>query len=109
MKSKGQLHAHLVALGLMDALTSTPISYATFKNRATIRRYGTKAKAVFVGIPQKNLFAFYTVLDSDTETMKEAYDMFKGLVKGDMTFYKDGRVQWGSTDIPTEYTDLSTK
>jgi hypothetical protein len=43
---------------------------------------------------------------NDSEVMKEAYDMFIRLVKGDMTDYNYNDVQWGNAGIPLGYGDL---
>ncbi len=104
-----QLHANLKALGIMDKKTNKAISYASFKNRTTIHRYGTKLKAVYMGQPNSNLFAFYTQPNNDTNTMLEAYELLLRLVKGDTTDYNDARVQWGNCAIPANYEDLKTK
>lgn len=89
----------------MNFETGKPVSYAAFKNKATIHRYG-KEKIVLFGQPNNNLFAVYTIRDTDPNTMKEAYGKFVRLVKGDTTDYKSSTLQWSKGGIPTEYTDL---
>ncbi len=101
-----QLQVKLILLGLMNMDTRVPISYAGFKNRATIYRYG-KDKIVFVGQPKANMFAFYTVRDTDTNTMVEAYQKFLKIAKGDITDFKSQLVQWTNKGIPSEYADLN--
>jgi len=103
------LHDKLKALGLMTIDSLQPLSYARFKNRASIHRYGSVRRIVFVGQPKDSLFAFYTNPAVDSETMKQAYEMYKKLVNGDITDYNSGTVQWGDTGIPSEYVDLTQK
>ena len=104
--SKEQLIGNLKLLGLVNIQNGKPISYSGFKNRASVHRYGKTYKIVFVGHPKQNLFGFYTMYGNDSEVMKEAYDMFIRLVKGDMTDYNYNDVQWGNAGIPLGYGDL---
>jgi hypothetical protein len=83
------------------------LSYASWKNRASIHRYGKVNRIVFIGRPNDNLFAFYTVPDTDSATMKQAYEMYVKLVKGDITDFNTGTVQWTDGKIPLEYSDLN--
>jgi hypothetical protein len=83
-----------------------PVSYSAFKNRASIHRYGRTAKIVFVGSPKNNLFGFYVMCDTDSNVMKEAYNMFVNLVKGEMTEYNQENIQWGNCGIPISYGNL---
>jgi hypothetical protein len=83
-----------------------PLSYTGFKNRASIHKYNNKYKIVFVGLPKKNLFGFYTMYGNDSKVMKEAYEMYFKLVKGDMRDYNDGDIQWGNCGIPLGYGGL---
>ena len=106
--SNEQLIDKLKDLGLVNIETNKPISYSGFKNRSTIFKYGKKYKTVFVGQPKQNLFGFYTMWGNDTEVMKEAYDMFVSLVKGDMSYYNDKDIQWGNAGMPLEYGNLKT-
>lgn len=101
-----QLHYNLKVLGLMGIEDNMPLSYTGFKNRASVHKYGNKYKIVFVGFPRKNLFGFYTMYGTDSEVMKEAYDMYCRLVKGDMTDYDNDDVQWGNCGIPLSYGKL---
>lgn len=101
-----QLHYNLKVLGLMSIEDNKPLSYTGFKNRASVHKYGSKHKIVFVGFPRKNLFAFYTMYGNDSKVMKEAYDMYWKLVKGSMEEYRDGDIQWGNCGIPLAYGDL---
>lgn len=98
-----QLHDKLKYLGLVDIDNNEPLSYTGFKNRASVHPYDKKYKIVFVGIPRKNLFGFYTMYGSDSAVMKEAYEMYVRLVKGDLTEYLDDDVQWGNGGIPLTY------
>jgi len=107
MKTIKALHVHLKFLGLMSLDFNQPLSYAGFKNRASIHRYGKTNRIVFIGRPNDNLFAFYTVPDTDSATMKQAYEMYVKLVKGDSTDFNTGTVQWTDSWIPSEYTDLN--
>lgn len=83
-----------------------PLSYSGFKNRASVHKYGKNYKVVFVGHPRQNLFGFYTMYGPDSDVMKEAYDMYVSLVKGDMTGYNEGDIQWGNCGIPISYSEL---
>ena len=108
-QSLSQLHSNLKQLGVTSLVTGKPIPFAAFKNRITIHRCGNKLKVVYMGQPEKNLFAFFTVPNNDTNTMIEAYDMFARLANGDLTEYNEGLVQWGNCKIPLGYEDLTTK
>lgn len=101
-----QLHENLKLLGLMSIDTNKPLSYSGFKNRASVHRYGNQYKVVFVGHPKQNLFGFYTIWGNDSEVMREAYDMYVRLVKGNMEDYAAGEVQWGNAGIPISYSGL---
>ena len=101
-----QLHTNLKSLGLMSIETNKPISYSGFKNRASVHKYGDSYKIVFVGQPKQNLFGFYVMYGNDSQVMKEAYDMFISLVKGNMEDYNEGDVQWGNGGIPIGYSGL---
>lgn len=102
-----QIQSKLKKLGLISE-DGKPLSYAAFKNRATISRFSgrRKYKAVFVGQPKDNLFGFYTMYGTDPEVMKEAYDYFIQLVKGNSEPYDEGDVQWGNCGIPIAYGNL---
>lgn len=100
-----QLHNNLKDLGLMSIENNTPLSYTGFKNRASVHKYGDY-KVVFVGHPRQNLFGFYTMYGTDSQVLKEAYDMYWNLVKGDMEGYNEGDVQWGNCGIPISYGSL---
>lgn len=110
--SNDQLIENLKLLGLVEVSDNSrfnyynPISYSGFKNRASIHRYGNKLKVVFIGHPKLNLFGFYVMYDTDSNVMKEAYNMFIRLIKGDMTEYNNGDIQWGNAGIPLVYGDL---
>ncbi len=107
MQTIKQLHINLKFLGLMSLGANKPLSYAGFKNRASIHRYGKNNRIVFIGRPNDNLFALYTVPDTDSATMKQAYEMYVKLVKGDITDYKSGTIQWSDGKIPLVYADLN--
>ena len=83
-----------------------PLSYSGFKNRASVHKYGKNYKVVFVGHPRQNLFGFYVMWGADSNVMKEAYDLYVSLVKGDMTGYNEGDIQWGNCGIPISYSEL---
>lgn len=102
-----QLHDNLRELGLMD-MNDKPLSYSAFKNRASVHRYGDY-KIVFVGFPKRNLFGFYVMWGNDSEVMREAYDMYSKLVKGDMEDYDNGDLQWGNCGFPLMYGCLRTE
>ena len=104
--SKEQLIDNLKCLGLISIESEKPISYSGFKNRASVHKYGKTNKIVFVGHPKQNLFGFYVMYDNDTNAMKEAYQMFLKLAKGDMEGYNYNDIQWGNAGIPLGYGDL---
>ena len=104
--SNEQLVDNLKLLGLVNLSTNKPISYSGFKNRASVHKYGDSYKIVFVGHPKQNLFGFYVMYGNDSQVMKEAYDMFISLVKGNMEDYNEGDVQWGNGGIPIGYGGL---
>ncbi len=104
------IQQRLSKLGLIDE-GGNPVLYSKFKNLASIHRYsgrGNTYKVVFIGQPKENLFGFYAAFanDNDPLVMKEAYANFLKLVKGDITPYEDGDVQWGNTGIPVVYKSL---
>lgn len=101
-----QLHYNLKVLGLMSIDTSKPLSYSGFKNRASVHKYGKNYKVVFIGHPRQNLFGFYTMYGTDSDVMREAYEMYLSLVNGDMSGYNDGDIQWGNCGIPISYGDI---
>lgn len=102
--SNEQLFENLKRLGLVNG--SVPISYSGFKNRASIHRYGKKHKIVFIGHPKENLFGFYTMYGTDSDVMKEAYEIFIRVLKGGTRDYELGDVQWGNAGIPISYSNL---
>jgi hypothetical protein len=112
--SKEQLFEKLEMLGLVRLEKNSrfsfykPVSYSAFKNRASIHRYGksSKYKIVFIGQPKQNLFGFYVSYDVDSQAMKEAYEMFVNLVKGNMADYLRDDVQWGNCGIPLVYQNI---
>lgn len=104
--SKEQLIDNLKVLGLVSIQDNKPISYSGFKNRASIHQYGNSYKIVFVGHPKQNLFGFYVQYNNDSKVMKEAYEMFVKLAKGDMDDYNYDDVQWGNAGIPLGYGNL---
>ena len=99
---------NLQDINLLDS-EGKPVSYASFKNRTTILKYGKgrkQLKIVFAGIPQKNLFGFYVYTDTDPNVLKEAYEMLKQISRGDMTPIEDKDVQWGNCGMPLAYGNL---
>lgn len=104
--SNEQLIDNLKLLGLVNLSTNKPLSYSGFKNRASVHKYGSNHKIVFLGHPKSNLFGFYVMWGNDSQVMKEAYDMFLNLLKGDMTDYNEGELQWGNCGIPISYGGL---
>lgn len=103
MTSK-QIQANLRKLGLINE-DGTKVLYSVFKNKATISRYGkNQLKVVFIGEPKNNLFGFYAnQKGSDTEVMKDAYQDYAKLVKGDNGRFDLGLIKWHSTGIPLRY------
>jgi hypothetical protein len=92
---------NLVVLGMVGFNDNGPISYNFFKNRASVHKYsGSRTrKIVYVGVPKRNLFAFYTSNGSDAECLKEAYEYYTQLVKGDVSPFLEKDVQWTSGGI----------
>ena len=107
MRTNEELIKNLVELGVVNG-DMKPISYSGFKNRASVHRYGSpvKYKIVFLGQPKNNLFGFYVMYGDDTKVMKEAYNMFLRLIKGNMEDYNIGDLQWGNAGIPLSYGNL---
>jgi hypothetical protein len=101
-----QLHYNLKVLGLMGIDNNKPLSYSGFKNRASVHKYGKNYKVVFIGHPKQNLFGFYVMWGADSQVMKEAYELYVSLVKGDITGYDEGDIQWGNCGIPISYGEL---
>jgi hypothetical protein len=87
---------------------NVPVTFPAFKNRAMISNYGKNYKIVFLGIPAQNLFGFYVMYGNDMECMKEAYNMYVRLVKGDMEDYENKDLQWGLR-IPIVYGNMRQK
>lgn len=104
--SNEQLIENLKLLEMVNLNTNKPVSYSGFKNRASVHKYGRTNKIVFLGAPKLNLFGFYVVWGNDSQVMKEAYEMFLNLLKGDMTDYNFGELQWGNAGIPISYGGL---
>jgi hypothetical protein len=105
--SNEHLIDNLKYLGLVSIEDNAPVSYSGFKNRASVHNYDNKYKIVFVGQLRKNLFGFYVVWGTDSQVMKEAYEMFTNLVKGSMTDYLNDEIQWSNeAGIPLGYGNL---
>lgn len=104
--SNEKLVDNLKLLGFVNLETNKPVSYTGFKNRASVHKYGNSYKIVFIGHPKQNLFGFYTMYGNDASVMKEAYEMFVNIVKGNMDDYDNGNVQWGNAGIPLGYGNL---
>lgn len=108
-----QIHGRLRQLGLINNFNE-PVLYNKFKNRATIHTYKTgrwSKRVVFIGLPNVSLFGFYHPFQgtTDTEIMKEAYNRFQRLVKGNLFEFENEAVQWGNCDIPETYSNLVKK
>jgi hypothetical protein len=100
-----QIKNKLKLLGLITN-EGKPISYSSFKNKASVHRYGKKYKIVFIGIPKTNLFGFYTMYNTDMLVMKEAYSLFLELVNDNIEPYTNKDVQWTNRGIPLTYSNL---
>lgn len=92
----------LKSLGMVSE-DGKPVLYSTFKNRASVHRYGRHLKIVYLGIPKENLFGFYVFYNTDAIVMKDAYKMLLKLVKGDMEDFDNEDLQWGNCGIPLVY------
>jgi len=97
-----QIRTKLKRAGLLD-MNGNPLPYAQFKNYASIQRYGSKHKIVFIGQPKENLFGFYVMYDSDPAVLKEAYNWYVRIARGDLSPIDDGDVMVGNSGIPIEY------
>ncbi len=97
-----QLYTKLKQIGVV--YRKTPISYVGFKNRTTIHRTPNRV-VVYLGLPKSNLFAFYPPVGNDAEVLKNAYDLFVTLAKGDATPYKQRLVGWGNCGYPQKIGD----
>lgn len=108
-----QIYSRLKKLGLIND-NNEPVLYSRFKNRATIHAYkagrGVR-KVVFIGVPNQNIFGFYSpfIGSTDTQIMKEAYTRFTKLVNGDMSDFEVGQIQWGNCAFPEVYSNLTKK
>lgn len=102
-----QIQNKLTLIGFI--VEGIALSYGNFKNRSTIQRYGNK-RVVFIGVPLKNLFAFYVTCEGDDSSVtREAYDMFRRLAKGDLTGYEQNFIQHATCEIPRRYEDINSK
>jgi hypothetical protein len=104
--TNGELIDKLKELGVVGLSDNKLISYTGFKKRTDIHKYGKKLKIVFLGHPRKNNFGFYVLYDTNEAVNKDAYEMLKRLVDGDMADFYDGNIQWGNCGIPISYGDL---
>jgi hypothetical protein len=82
------------------------LSFNKFKGKTLVQPFGKQKKIIFMGIPNKSLFGFYLVLDSDINMLKEAYTKLNKLFYGEMTDYNDDCIQYGKCGIPTKYANL---
>ncbi len=100
-----QIQTKLLKLGLIND-DGTPVLYSKFKNRATIQRYGPKSKKViYIGQPNVSLFGFYPFdeVGHDSVVLKDAYQNYVKLVKGNDEPYRFGTVEWTAGVIPVKY------
>lgn len=95
----------LKKLGVVNS-DNQPVSLTGFKNRASVHKYGSKLKVVYMGLPKENLWGFYVMYDNDNNVIKDAYKMFLKLVSGDMSDFDAKDIQWGNAGIPVVYGDL---
>lgn len=106
-----QIKLRLKKLGLINE-GDEPVLYSKFKNRASVHRYragrGVRI-VVYIGQPNVNLFGFYHPFNGavDSQVMKEAYERFSALVRGDLSDFEAGGIQWGNCAIPEKYEDLT--
>lgn len=95
----------LKTIGLLPE-PKTPLAYSQFKNYVTIREYGKKNRIVFTGIPNEALFAFYVDFGTYPDMLREAYDWYVQIVKGDRNPVDEKKVMIGNTGIPDEYAEI---
>ena len=100
-----QIHDKLRDINLLGE-NNTPVKFVAFKNATTIMKYGTgkrTKKIVFAGKPKENLFGFYVIHDTDSNVLKEAYEIYKRMLKGDREVFDEFSVIWGNSGLPITY------
>lgn len=90
------------------ALTNTgkPISLNAFKKR--LEAHGNRHNRYYiVGYPKENMFGFYPAISgTKQDELKQCYQMYLNLIKGEMDDVDDRLVQWGNCGIPLSYGNL---
>lgn len=107
--TNNQIRAKLKQINMLNPINQLELSFSKFKNRATVHKYGSgteQRKIVYCGQPKEILFAFYVENDIDLNTLREAYNWYKRLVKGDTTPIDEGNVRIGNCGFPQQYTAI---
>lgn len=107
-----QVRAKLKQIHMLNPLNEMEISFSQFKNRATVHPYGkgrNQLKIVYCGQPREVLFAFYVMSDTDPNVLREAYEWYKRLVKGDTGPIDEGNVKIGNCGFPLQYGPIRWK
>lgn len=107
-----QVRAKLKKINMLNPLNELEISFSQFKNRTTVHKYGkgrAQLKIVYCGQPKEVLFAFYVNCDTDTNVLREAYDWYKRLAKGDTGPIDEGDVKIGNSGFPLQYGPIRWK
>lgn len=110
--TNNQVRAKLMQINMLNPLNELEISFSKFKNRATVHKYGEGSelrKIVYCGTPKEVLFAFYVETDSDPNVLREAYNWYRRLVKGDTGPIDEGDVKIGNCSFPLQYTAIRWK
>lgn len=110
--TNNQVRAKLKQINMLNPLNELELSFSKFKNRATVLKYGSgteQRKIVFCGQPRVVLFAFYVENDIDPNTLREAYNWYKQLVRGDTGPIDNGDVKIGNCGFPLQYTAIRWK
>lgn len=101
------LQERLKSIGLI--LNGKPAPFRVFKKLVDIHNYGTgkrTIKIIFIGHPKENMFGFYPMQGANPVVLKEAYEMFVALAKGEFEDVDCRNIQWGNCGIPICYGDL---
>lgn len=104
-----QVREKLKQINMLNPLNELEISFSQFKNRATVHKFGegnTLRKIVFCGQPKEVLFGFYVEIDSDINSLGQAYYWYKRLAKGDTGPIDEGNVKIGNGNFPLTYTAI---
>ncbi len=92
----------LMAMGMITH--GMPVSFKEFKERASAHKYGKRALyIIFIGEPKHNMFAFYPEISTKKQAIRDAYNMYKRLVNGDLSDIENRDAIWGDSGYPLIY------